>query len=65
MSLKDLKTRFESPCPRMNRPQGRRPLALAAINEGTSRTEPAAIGGVTLQIVREWVVKFNAHDPAA
>lgn len=32
--------------------------------EGASRTEGAKIGGVTLQIVRDWVVKFNAHGPA-
>jgi transposase len=44
-------------------PQARRLLALAAIYEGTSRTEAAKIGGVTLQIVRDWVVKFNAHGP--
>jgi transposase len=36
---------------------------LAAIYEGASRTEAARIGGVTLQIVRDWVVKFNAAGP--
>src|SRR5215212_9840086 len=45
-------------------PQARRLLALAAIYEGATRTQAAAIGGVTLQIVRDWVVKFNAHGPA-
>src|SRR5205814_1576452 len=25
--------------------------------------EASKIGGVTLQIVRDWVVKFNAHGP--
>ena len=44
-------------------PQARRLLALAAIYEGATRTQAAAIGGVTLQIVRDWVVKFNAHGP--
>jgi transposase len=44
-------------------PQARRLLALAAIYEGASRTEAARIGGVTLQIVRDWVVKFNAYGP--
>lgn len=44
-------------------PQARRLLALAAIYEGASRTEAARIGGVTLQIVRDWVVKFNANGP--
>src|SRR5215218_8298435 len=44
-------------------PQARRLLALAAIYEGASRTEAARIGGVTLQIVRDWVVRFNAAGP--
>ena len=44
-------------------PQARRLLALAAIYDGASRTDAARIGGVTLQIVRDWVVKFNAHGP--
>src|SRR5215208_313412 len=45
-------------------PQARRLLALAAIYEGATRTQAAAIGGVTLQIVRDWVLRFNAHGPA-
>ena len=44
--------------------QTRRLLALAAIYDGATRTEAAAIGGVTLQIVRDWVLKLNAHGPA-
>lgn len=44
-------------------PQARRLLALAAIYEGASRAEAARIGGVTRQIVRDWVVRFNAHGP--
>jgi transposase len=44
--------------------QTRRLLALAAICNGATRTEAARIGGVTLQIVRDWVMKFNAHGPA-
>jgi transposase len=43
--------------------QARRLLALAAIYEGASRTQAARIGGVTLQIVRDWVMKFNAEGP--
>ena len=35
--------------------QTRRLLALASIYDGASRTEAAAIGGVTRQIVRDWV----------
>jgi transposase len=45
-------------------PQARRLLALAAIYDGAPRTEAARIGGVTVQIIRDWVVKFNAHGPA-
>src|SRR3982750_3503769 len=45
-------------------PQARRLLALAAIYDGATRTAAARIGGVTVQIVRDWVVKFNAHGPA-
>ena len=44
-------------------PQARRLLALAAIYDGATRTEAARIGGVTLQIVRDWVMKFNALGP--
>src|SRR3712207_5280187 len=44
--------------------QARRLLALAAIHDGASRTEAARIGGVTLQIVRDWVLRFNAEGPA-
>lgn len=43
--------------------QTRRLLALAAIYEGSSRTEAARIAGVTVQIVRDWVLKFNAGGP--
>ncbi len=43
--------------------QTRRLLALAAIYDGSSRTEAARIGGVTLQIIRDWVLKLNAHGP--
>jgi transposase len=45
-------------------PQARRLLALAAIYDGASRTEASRVGGVTVQIVRDWVVKFNAEGPA-
>jgi transposase len=43
--------------------QARRLLALVVIYDGATRTQAAKIGGVTLQIVRDWVVKFNAHGP--
>ncbi len=42
-------------------PQARRLLTLAAIYDGATRTEAAKIGGVGLQIVRDWVVRFNAR----
>ena len=46
-----------------NGAQARRLLALAAIYEGTTRARAAEIGGVTRQIVRDWVLKFNALGP--
>jgi transposase len=42
-------------------PQARRLLALAAIYDGAQRTEAAKIGGVGLQIIRDWVLRFNAR----
>jgi transposase len=44
-------------------PQARRLLTLAEIYDGASRTAAARIGGVTLQIVRDWVMRFNARGP--
>jgi transposase len=41
--------------------QARRLLALAAIYNGAARTAAAKIGDVTLQIVRDWVLRFNAN----
>ena len=43
--------------------QARRLLALAAIYDGSTRTEAVRIGGVTLQIVRDWALRFNADGP--
>ena len=40
--------------------QARRLLALAEIYDGGSRSAAARIGGVGLQIVRDWVLRFNA-----
>jgi transposase len=40
-------------------PQVRRLLTLAAIYDGATRTEVAKIGGVGLQIIRDWVLRFN------
>ena len=44
--------------------QARRLLALAAVYDGAPRIEAARIGGVTLQIVRDRVLRFNAEGPA-
>ena len=45
-------------------PQARRLLTLAAIiYDGATRTEAAKIGGVGLQIIRDWVLRFNALGP--
>jgi transposase len=43
--------------------QARRLLALAEIYDGNSRTDAARIGGVTLQIIRDWVLRFNSRGP--
>jgi transposase len=43
--------------------QARRLLALAEIYDGAMRREAGRIGGVGLQIVRDWVIRFNAHGP--
>jgi len=43
--------------------QTRRLLALAAIYEGAARGRAAEIGGVTLPVIRAWVLRFNAHGP--
>jgi transposase len=42
-------------------PQARRLLTLAAIYEGATRTGAAKIGGVGVQIIRDWVLRFNAR----
>ena len=44
-------------------PQARRLLTLAAIYDGATRTEAAKIGAVGLQIIRDWVLRFNARGP--
>jgi transposase len=36
---------------------------LGAIYDGGTRSEAARLGNVTLQIVRDWVVRFNAEGP--
>lgn len=46
-----------------NAAHARRLLALAAIYDGGKRSEAARLGDVTLQIVRDWVLRFNADGP--
>ena len=41
--------------------QVRRLLAIATILDGGSRSDAAVVGGVTRQIVRDWVLRFNAQ----
>ena len=41
--------------------QSRRLLALAEIYDGGRRREAARVGGVGLQVVRDWVGRFNAQ----
>lgn len=41
----------------------RRLLALSIIYDGGTRTEAARFGGGGVQIVRDWVVRFNASGP--
>jgi transposase len=43
--------------------QVRRLLALATIYEGGTRSAAAQSGGVGLQTVRDWVLRFNAAGP--
>ncbi len=43
--------------------QSRRLLALAEICDGGARSDAARIGGVGLQVIRDWVLRFNAEGP--
>ena len=43
--------------------QSRRLLALAEVYDGGSRTDASRIGGVGLQIIRDWVLRFNSRGP--
>lgn len=45
--------------------QTRRLLALAVILDGGSRSEAARTGGVGLQVIRDWVLRFNEGGPEA
>jgi transposase len=43
--------------------QTRRLLCLVVIYEGGRRSDAAALGSVGLQIIRDWVLRFNAEGP--
>ena len=43
--------------------QSRRLLALAVIYDGGRRTDAARTGAVSLQVIRDWVLRFNAEGP--
>ncbi len=43
--------------------QNRRLLALAVIYDGYRRSDAARFAGVGLQIIRDWVLRFNAEGP--
>jgi transposase len=46
-----------------DRGRARRLLALAEIYDGGSRSDAARLGAVTLQSIRDWVLRFNTHGP--
>jgi transposase len=41
----------------------RRLRALAAVYDGSSRSQAAKAGGMDPQSLRDWVIAFNAHGP--
>jgi len=43
--------------------QSRRLLSLSIIYDGGKRRDAALIGGVGLQVIRDWVLRFNAKGP--
>ena len=43
--------------------QSRRLLALGVIYDGHCRSDAARFAGVGLQIIRDWVLRFNAEGP--
>ena len=43
--------------------QSRRLIALAEIYDGKRRSDAARLAGVGLQIIRDWVLRFNAEGP--
>lgn len=49
---------------RTERKAGRSVLALATTYDGGSRSEAVRVGDVVLQIIRDWVLRFNAEGPS-
>ncbi len=43
--------------------QTRRLPALAVIYDGGSRSDAVKVSGVGLQVIRDWVLRFNAEGP--
>ena len=43
--------------------QSRRCIALAEIYDGGTRSDAARMNGVGLQVIRDWVLRFNATGP--
>ena len=43
--------------------QSRRCLALAEIYDGGTRSDAARMSGVGLQVIRDWVLRFNTAGP--
>ena len=46
-----------------NAGQSRRLLALSVIYDGGRRRDAAQIGDVGVQVIRDWVLRFNARGP--
>lgn len=46
-----------------NAGQIRRLLALSIIYDGGGRREAARVGSVGVQVIRDWVLRFNAEGP--
>lgn len=43
--------------------RSRRLLVLADIYDGSRRTDAARVGSTDLQVIRDWVLRFNADGP--
>lgn len=43
--------------------QARRLLALSLVYDGGSHSDAACLAGVSLQTIRDWVLRFNAEGP--